>query len=110
MKFATFRQPLPDMLASCMSKGYPLASGNPKPFEIDTTQPDGALSASGGDMGRFMIAHLQNGAFGASHILKEATAVQMHTTAWEFLPPLKRMLHGFYENNVIIHRTMSTDV
>jgi len=107
MKFATFRQPLPDMLASCMSKGYPLASGDPKPFEIDTTQPDGALSASGGDMGRFMIAHLQNGAFGASHILKEATAVQMHTTAWEFLPPLNRMLLGFYENNVNGHRVIT---
>src|SRR5881227_683624 len=107
MKFATFRQPLPEMLASWMSKGYPLASGDPKPFEIDTTQPDGALSASGGDMGRFMIAHLQNGAFGVSRILEEATAVRMHTTAWEFLPPLNRMLLGFYENNVNGHRVIT---
>ena len=107
MKFATFRQPLPDMLAPWMSKGYPLASGDPKPFEIDTTQPDGALSASGGDMGRFMIAHLQNGAFGASRILEEATAVRMHTTAWEFLPPLNRMLLGFYENNLNGHRVIT---
>ena len=107
MKFATFRQPLPDMLAAWMSKGYPLASGDPKPFEIDTTQPDGALSASGGDMGRFMIAHLQNGAFGASRILEEATAVRMHTTAWEFLPPLNRMLLGFYENNLNGHRVIT---
>jgi len=107
MKSATFRQPLPDMLASWMSKGYSLASGDPKPFEIDTTQPDGALSASGGDMGRFMIAHLQNGAFGASRILEEATAVRMHTTAWEFLPPLNRMLLGFYENNLNGHRVIT---
>src|SRR5438128_2696531 len=107
MKFATFRQPLPDMLASWMSKGYPPASGDPKPFEIDTTQPDGALSASGGDMGRFMIAHLQNGAFGVSRILEEATAVRMHTTAWEFLPPLNRMLLGFYENNLNGHRVIT---
>jgi CubicO group peptidase (beta-lactamase class C family) len=107
MKFATFRQPLPDMFASWMSKGYPLASGDPKPFEIDTTQPDGALSASGGDMGRFMIAHLQNGAFDASRILEEATAVRMHTTAWEFLPPLNQMLLGFYENNINGHRVIA---
>src|SRR5437764_4023703 len=107
MKFATFRQPLPDGLASWMSKGYSLASGDPKPFEIDTTQPDGALSASGGDIGRFMIAHLQNGAFGASRLLEEATAVRMHTTAWGFLPPLNRMLLGFYENNVNGHRVIT---
>src|SRR2546430_10110294 len=90
-----------------MAKGYSLPSGDPKPFEIDTTQPDGALSASGGDMGRFMIAHLQNGAFGASRILEEATAVRMHTTAWEFLPPLNRMLLGFYENNLNGHRVIT---
>src|SRR5436305_1310495 len=107
MTQATFRQPLPQALAPWMSKGYPLASGDPKPFEIDTTQPDGALSASGGDMGRFMIAHLQNGAFGTSRILKEATAVRMHTTALEFLPPLNRMLLGFYENNLNGHRVIT---
>jgi CubicO group peptidase (beta-lactamase class C family) len=107
MKFATFRQPLPEVLAPWMSKGYPLASGDPKPFEIDTTQPDGALSASGADMARFMIAHLQNGAFGASRILEEATAVRMHTTAWKFLLPLNRMLLGFYENNLNGHRVIT---
>ncbi|PYK61934.1 MAG: serine hydrolase [Verrucomicrobia bacterium] len=107
MKQATFRQPLPQALAPWMSKGYPLASGDPKPFEIDTTQPDGALSASGGDMGRFMIAHLQNGAFGASRILEEATAMRMHTTACAFLPPINRMLLGFYENNVNGHRVIT---
>src|SRR5947207_743181 len=107
MKQATFRQPLPQALAPWMSKGYPLASGDPKPFEIDTTQPDGALSASGGDMRRFMIAHLQNGPFGTSRILKEATAARMHTAAWEFLPPLNRMLLGFYENNLNGHRVIT---
>src|SRR5207244_12011181 len=31
----------------------------------------------------------------------------MHTTAWEFLPPLNRMLLGFYENNLNGHRVIT---
>src|SRR5438067_9123363 len=96
MKFATFRQPLPDMLASWMSKGYPLASSDPKPFELDTTQPDGALCASGGDVGRFMIAHLQNGALGVSRILEEPTAGRVHTKAWALLPRRNGVVLGYY--------------
>ncbi len=84
-----------------MSKGYELASGEAKPFEIISVAPAGSLSASGGDMGRFMIAHLQKGAFGSSRILQEATAVKMHgTPSTVAIPPLHRMLLGFYENDV----------
>ena len=44
-----------------MSKGYKVASEKAKPFEIVVPAPAGALSASGADMARFMIAHLQDG-------------------------------------------------
>ena len=107
MKQATFRQPLPEALAPLMSKGYPVGSGDPKPFEIDATPPDGALSASGGDMGRFMIAHLQNGAFGNARILQEATAIKMHDTPLTIVPPVNGMLLGFYENNINGHRVIA---
>ncbi len=108
MKHATFRQPLPEALVPWMSKGYPVGSDDPKPFEIDTTRPpDGALSVSGGDMGRFMIAHLQNGAFGSARILQEATAVRMHGTKWELTPPLNGILLGFFENNINGHRVIA---
>ncbi|HEX2081899.1 MAG TPA: serine hydrolase domain-containing protein [Xanthomonadaceae bacterium] len=101
MRHSSFRQPLPAALQPLVSKGYKLASDDkPKPYEIVTSAPAGSLAASGEDMGRFMIAHLQNGAYGSRRILQTATAEQMHGTALTILPPLNRMLLGFYETNI----------
>ncbi|MEZ5463157.1 serine hydrolase domain-containing protein [Dokdonella sp.] len=105
MQHSTFRQPLPEALKPFMSKGYALGTDKePKPFEIVNSAPAGSLSASGEDMGKFMIAHLQNGAYGSVRILEEETAKQMHDTALDMIPPLNRMLLGFYETNVNGHR------
>jgi len=101
MESSTFRQPLPERLKPQMSQGYERASlpQDAKPFEIVGVGPAGALSASGADMAKFMIAHLQNGAFGSDRILQESTAQQMHSTALTILPRVQRMLLGFYEQN-----------
>jgi CubicO group peptidase (beta-lactamase class C family) len=99
MEHATFRQPLPDRLKADMAKGYRLASDSAKPFEIVVAGPAGSLSASGEDMGRFMIAHLQNGQYGTAQILKPETAKLMHGTALTIIPRVNRMLLGFYETN-----------
>jgi CubicO group peptidase (beta-lactamase class C family) len=99
MENATFRQPLPERLKSQMSRGYERGSQPAQPFEIVGVAPAGSLSASGADMARFMIAHLQKGAFGSGRILQESTAEQMHTTALTLLPRVHRMLLGFYEQN-----------
>ena len=83
MEHSSFRQPLPKALQPDMSKGYALASQPEpeKPYELIAVAPAGALASTGADMARFMIAHLQNGAFGANRILKTETAQLMHTTA-----------------------------
>ena len=107
MKYATFRQPLPKELEPFMAKGYKVASGKPQPFEIVTIAPAGAISISGRDMARFMIAHLQNGSFENQRILQEATAIKMHSTGNDVIPPLHRMLLGFYESNMNGHRIIS---
>ncbi len=100
MQHASFRQPLPENLKPLMSSGYQLASsGEAKPYEIVGPAPAGSLAASGADMAKFMIAHLQNGAFGSARILQEETAKQMHSTALTILPRVHRMLLGFYEQN-----------
>lgn len=105
MTHSTFRQPLPEHLEEHMSKGYQLASMPPKPFEIvGGLAPAGSMSASGADMARFMIAHLQKGAYGSARILEPETADLMHTSARTFLPELNRMLLGFYETNYNGHR------
>jgi CubicO group peptidase (beta-lactamase class C family) len=107
MSQATFRQPLPERFQADMSKGYKVASGEPQPFELVTLPPAGSLSISGTAMAPFMIAHLQNGTFGSGRILQEATAVEMHGTPSTMIPPLNRMLLGFYENNINGHRVIT---
>jgi CubicO group peptidase (beta-lactamase class C family) len=99
MQHSSFRQPLPEHLKPLMSKGYQLASGEPKPFEIVGVAPAGSLSSSGADMAKFMIAHLQKGAYADQRILQESTAETMHSTALTLLPRVHRMLLGFYEQN-----------
>ena len=99
MKQASFRQPLPEQLKPYMAKGYPLASQPDKPFEVVGPAPAGSLSASGADMARFMIAHLQKGRLGDARILQESTAEQMHGATLEILPRVHRMALGFYEES-----------
>lgn len=99
MQHSSFRQPLPEHLRPLMSKGYGQAGGEPQAFEIVGAAPAGSLSASGADMAKFMIAHLQKGAFGTNRILQESTAEMMHTTALTLLPRVHRMMLGFYEQN-----------
>lgn len=107
MKYATFHQPVPEKLLPYLAKVYKLASGEPQPFEIVTLAPAGSLSVSGGDMGRFMIAHLQKGAADSNRILQEATAVKMHGTPNDMIAPLHRMLLGFYESDINGHRVLA---
>ncbi len=97
MNNATFVQPLPAALAPQMSKGY-YDSTRPKPaYELVSMAPAGALAASGEDMGRFMIAHLQRGSYNGAQILKPETADLMHATALQVTPPLNGMALGLME-------------
>ncbi len=99
MTHATFVQPLPANLAPDMATGYDLASGPPKDFEFVNGAPAGSLSATGDDMSHFMIAHLQNGQYGAAQILKPETAKYMHQTAFTPVAPLPGMALGFYRED-----------
>lgn len=107
MEHSSFRQPLPEKLKPLMSSGYDVASSEKaKPYEIVGVSPAGSLASPGADMAKFMIAHLQNGAFGSTRILKEETAKQMHSTALTILPRVHRMLLGFYEQTYNGHRAL----
>ncbi len=96
MTRSSFRQPLPAHLLPFVSKGYAQASGEAKPYEFVNPSPAGALAATGADMAKFMIAHLNQG--GA--LLRPETARMMHDTKLTILPPLNRMALGFYEQNI----------
>ena len=103
MTRSTFRQPLPTRLQPLMASGYMLGSGKPGPFELSSLTPSGAMAASGADMARFMIAHLDKG----GPLLKPATAAQMHDTILRLVPPLNGMALGFYEQNINGRRALS---
>ena len=100
MRHSTFRQPLPPQFRALMSTGYKQASGDPVPFELVGPAPAGSLSSTGEDMGRFMLAHLNGGELDGQRILRPETARMMHSTALTVIPPLDRMLLGFFETNI----------
>jgi hypothetical protein len=83
-----------------MCRGYRVGSGPAGPYELVGPAPAGALAATGADMARFMIAHLQDGAYGNARILSPATAELMHRTELRVLPPLHSALLGFFQRNL----------
>ena len=102
MTHATFRQPLPADLAPDMSAGYNYVNGGyvKGGFEYVVPYPAGSLSASGLEMAKFMIAHLQNGRYGETRILEEETARLMHSQLNTADPRITGMAYGFFENLV----------
>ena len=65
MRHSSLRQPLPMDLALDMAGGYKYMDGEYKQGEFELLQayPAGSVSATGDDMAKFMIAHLQNGSY-----------------------------------------------
>jgi len=100
MTHSTFRQPLPANLAPLMAEGYIPGTDKPRGFEFVNASPAGALSATGEDMAKFMVAHLQNGQYGGQQILKPETAQLMHSRANSPFSAGDGMAHGFYETNI----------
>jgi len=92
MGHSSFEQPVAEALRKDVATGYRAASGPARPFEIVTTGPAGALSATAADMAKFMIAHLQDG----QGILHSDTAKLMHTPSEEAPPGFATMAHGFF--------------
>jgi CubicO group peptidase (beta-lactamase class C family) len=103
MRYASFRQPLPARLKPFMSQGYELGSGPAKKYELIGMAPAGASAISGGDMAKFMIAHLANG----GPLLNPATAQLMHAPQPSAIPAINTMALGFYEQKINGHRAIA---
>jgi CubicO group peptidase (beta-lactamase class C family) len=100
MQHATFTQPVPANLKPLLAEGYVSGKDKPYGYEFVSAAPAGSLSASGEDMAKFMIAHLQNGQYNGQRILQPATAQLMHSRANTPFKDLDGMAHGFYETNI----------
>jgi CubicO group peptidase (beta-lactamase class C family) len=101
MKYASFRQPLPDNLEPFMSKGYELRGNRfeAQDFEYVPLYPVGAAAVSGGDMARFMMAHLNLGEYEGQRILNEETARLMQADHHTQAPGMAAMVHGFADHS-----------
>ncbi len=104
MAHTTFRQPLPEALKPMMSSGYTVASQPAKEFEFVEAAPAGSSAVTATDIARFMIAHLQDGQFENTQILRPATARLMHTCQFQPHPAMNGMALGFYEETRNGHR------
>lgn len=99
MENSSFRQPLPLEFRERMATPYLRGSGPARPYELVNPRPAGSLSATGSDVARFMIAHLQRGRYGEARILGEQTARLMHAEQPKLNPPLNAMALGFYRED-----------
>jgi CubicO group peptidase (beta-lactamase class C family) len=103
MERSTFRQPLPSGLAPMMSRGYKLSTAPAQPFEYVLPWPAGSMSATGTDMGKFMIAHLNDG----RGLMKPETTRMMQDYRAPGIEGLNRMALGFYEQNINGYRAIA---
>jgi CubicO group peptidase (beta-lactamase class C family) len=99
MSHASFVQPLPADLAPLMSTGYGAASNGARGFEFVNAPPAGSMSVSAGDIAKFMIAHLQDGRYGDTQILRPETARMMHSRNYGPVPELNGMDLAFFQEN-----------
>ena len=106
MQNSSFSIPMQKHILDNMSKGYQDATKPPQPFEQIVMAPAGNLAATGEDMAHFMIAHLQNGKYGDTQILKPETAHLMHDTRTAIMAPLHGMALGFIESDINGHRVI----
>ncbi len=94
MTRSTFRQPLPAHLRRDMSQSYDVATGEPQPYDLIGVAPAGALAASGGDMGRYMIAQLAGNV-----LLKPETTRAMFGTTLRLFPRVNPVALGFFRSD-----------
>lgn len=109
IRYATFREPLPEALRPHAVLGYSFASGafQPMPSEINHGfVPSGGTVMSALDAARFMSAHLQEGRLGDSTILQPATARLMHARAFGVDARLPGTGLGFVEERFRGQRTI----
>ncbi|GAA1734637.1 serine hydrolase domain-containing protein [Brachybacterium phenoliresistens] len=109
MSASTFAQPVPDALAPQVASGYVTADGPAQDFEIIPASPAGAMSASGEDMGRFLLALLGQGT--GEPILSPEMLAQMQQPALDesslgTLAQGQRMGLGLFDESRPGHRAL----
>ena len=90
---------VPESLRRDLAQGYEYDGDVNKLAEWEWyhTTPASSINASAADMGRFIIAHLQNGRYGNTRIMSESAVRDMHRQHATSHPNLPGFAYGFYE-------------
>lgn len=110
MESSSFSQPLPPSLVDRVATGYTTIDGLGQPFETVGVFPAGSMSASGSDMGRFMLALMGESA-GDGELLDAQTRGLMQSPALDAsslgaLAAGQRMTLGFFDESRNGHRIL----
>ena len=92
-------QPTPEPLGRDRVEAYILASGPTQRTEFTNTRGAGGIASTGADMARYMIAHLQEGRYGDSTILRPETARLMHARAMSPVEHINGMALSFFQED-----------
>ncbi len=76
------------------------------PFDVLQIPPAGGFATTGTDMARFLIAHLQGGAFEGARILDAATVERMHAPQFRQHPDTSGWAYGFWEDRTASGRAL----
>lgn len=103
MQRTTIRQPVPaewlhEPSRSDLALGHYPGLNGPLPLhEYFPSAPVVGLTATVTDIAKFMIAHLQDGHYGAARILQASTAQEMHRQQFTHDPRLPGVTYGLVE-------------
>lgn len=99
MAHTTFAQPPAAPLNADLATGYAYTNNTwqAQAFEVYEIAPAGSASASAEDMARFMLAHLEQGAYGDQRILQPQTVRLMQQRHFSNAAELAGLAYGFYE-------------
>lgn len=99
---------VPDSLRGDVATGYVWAMGayHARPWEHFHTYPASDVNATAADMARFMIAHLEGGAYGSARILSDSATGRMHQLRFRNDPRLTGFAGGFFEQRLQGHAAL----
>jgi CubicO group peptidase (beta-lactamase class C family) len=99
MKNSSFRQPVPDSLASQIAKIYDKSGAKQVPYDYISPIPAGSLSATAQDMGLFMAAFLAGDKDGSAPLLNAKTREQMLSYSAFAAQGMDTMALGFFRGD-----------
>lgn len=100
MTHSTYAEPLPAASRALVAGDTTLMRYRLIPY------PAGSLVTTASDMGRFVAAHLNDGALGDARILDSAAVAAMHARVWSANPAMPGVALGFFESEIAGERVL----